>query len=86
MNAELSSKDFVAHQSLHGYVLLPILDVAKKVAWEQLLEDKDLGSDAKLLERLHNTNRLRDRYRSRGDYETEERFRQEVEKIKSIAY
>ena len=86
MNAELSSKDFEAHQTLHGEVILPILDVAKKVAWEQLLEDKDLGSDAKLLEKLHNTNRLRDRYRSRGDYETEERFRQEVEKIKSIAY
>jgi len=86
MNAELSSKDFEAHQTLHGEVILPILDVAKKVAWEQLLEDKDLGSDAKLLEKLHNTNRLRDRYRSRGDYQTEERFRQEVEKIKSIAY
>ena len=84
MRAEKSTKDFEATQTLHGQVILPILDTAKKTAWELLMQDEKLGGDAQALDQLHNMGRLRDRYRSRGDYEQENRFRLEVETIKNL--
>jgi hypothetical protein len=84
LRAELSSKDFDAHQTLHGQVILPILDTAKKTAWELLLQDQNLGGDAQALDHLHGMGRLRDRLRRTGQYDEEERIRNEIEAIKNL--
>lgn len=84
VKAETSKKDFDARKTLHGEVILPIFNVAKQKAWKMLLNDQDLGSDARTLQMIHEQGIKRDQARMEGRYTDEERIRQQVEAIKNL--
>ena len=82
--AETSKKDFNPRNTLHGQVILPIFETAKQSAWDKLKTDIEFSSEIQILEAVHDKGKLRDRLRKLGDYEEEEKLRQEVEAIQNI--
>ena len=77
-------KDFEAKYTEHGQVIMPIFREAKRKAWELLLEDPELGRDAKVLTESHRLGRLQNEYRQQGDSQFVSDIDKQIEQMLSI--
>jgi hypothetical protein len=79
-----SGENYEPRQTLHADQFRSVLSNAKKRAWALLLQDEAVGGKASILTREHELGMIGDRSRKIGDYVTEERTKQEIEKIKNL--
>ena len=79
-----SGENYEPRQTLHADQFRSVLSNAKKRAWALLLQDEAVGGKASILTREHELGAIGDRSRKIGDYVTEERTKQEIEKIKNL--
>ena len=61
-----------------------VFNNAKKIAWNMLLEDPEIGGDAQALHELHDLKKLQDNYRVRGDNAADRAIDSQIEQIKNI--
>ena len=79
-----AGENYEPRQTLHADQFRSVLSNAKKRAWALLLQDDAVGGKASILTREHELGMIGDRSRKIGDYVTEERTKQEIEKIKNL--
>ena len=81
---ERGKKDYEAKDTLHGRIIMPIFRTAKQTAWELLLQDPELGGEAKQLDTLHSMRRVENEFRRSGQYDEEANTRRQIEAIKNL--
>ena len=79
-----AGENYEPRKTLHADQLRSILRNAKRRAWTALLHDEESGTKASILSQEHELGLLGDKARIRGDYKTEEKTKQEIEKIKNL--
>ena len=77
-------KDYEATYTEHGRVIMPIFREAKRRAWEMLLEDPNLGGEAKRLSEAHRLGKLQNRYRQQGQLQNVTELDRQIEQMLSI--
>ena len=79
-----SRRSYEPRHTLHGAVIHNVFNNAKKIAWDMLLDDPEIGGRAQALQELHELQKLQDNYRISGDNESDRSIDIEIEKIKNI--